>query len=304
MQTVLITGGTGLAGTALTKLLVQKGYKVIILSRSKRPVDPGNPAVSYALWDVAAQTIDVAAVQQADFIVHLAGAGVMDKRWTTAYKKEIVDSRTQSSALIVNTLTNQPNKVKAVISASAIGIYGPDSEPAIPFTEDAPADRSFLGETCRLWEASIDPVTALGKRLVKLRIGIVLSRNGGALAEFEKPLKMGIAGILGNGRQVISWLHIDDLCNMILYAIENEGMSGTFNAVAPQPVNNKTLTLTLARERKGKWYIPVHVPAFILKLMLGPGSIEILKSTTVDGNKIMQAGYRFSFSDIKNALKR
>jgi uncharacterized protein len=304
MQTVLITGGTGLAGTALTKLLVQKGYRVIILSRSKRTAGTGNPLVSYALWDVAAQTIDVAAVQQADFIVHLAGAGVMDKRWTTAYKKEIVDSRTLSSELIVNALLNNPNKVKAIISASAIGIYGPDKEPAIPFEENFPADSSFLGETCRLWEASIDPAVKLGKRLVKLRIGIVLSREGGALAEFEKPLRLGVAAILGNGRQIISWLHIDDLCGMIVYAIENENLSGTFNAVAPTPVSNKELTLTLARQLKGKFYIPVHVPAFVLKLMLGPGSIEILKSTTVDCKKIQSAGYQFGFSTIKDALQR
>jgi uncharacterized protein len=303
MQTVLITGGTGLAGTALTGLLVQKGFKVIILSRSKKAADPENPAVSYALWDVAAQTIDAAALQQADFIVHLAGAGVMDKRWTAAYKKEIVDSRTRSSELIVNTLTNNPNKVKAVISASAIGIYGPDKEPVIPFEEDAPADSSFLGETCRLWEASIDPVNALGKRLVKLRIGIVLSRKGGALAEFEKPLRLGVAAILGSGKQIISWLHIDDLCGMIVYAIENEGLSGTFNAVAPAPVSNKTLTLTLAKQLKGKFYIPVHVPAFVLKLMLGPGSIEILKSTTVNSKKIQAAGYTFSYTTIENALR-
>jgi uncharacterized protein len=304
MQTVLITGGTGLAGTALTGLLVQKGYKVIIMSRSKKAASPESPAVSYALWDVAAQTIDVTAVQQADFIVHLAGAGVMDKRWTAAYKKEIVDSRTRSSELIVNTLTNNPNKVKAVISASAIGIYGPDKEPVIPFVEDTPADSSFLGETCRLWEASIDPVNALGKRLVKLRIGIVLSRKGGALAEFEKPLRLGVAAILGSGRQIISWLHIDDLCGMILYAIENEGLSGTYNAVAPAPVSNKELTLTLAKQLKGRFYIPVHVPAFVLKLMLGPGSIEILKSTTVDCKKIQSAGYRFGYSTIKDALQR
>ncbi len=303
MQTVLITGGTGLTGTALTKLLVQKGYKVIILSRSKKAANPESPAVSYALWDVAAQTIDVPAVQQADFIVHLAGAGVMDKRWTAAYKKEIVDSRTRSSELIVNTLTNNSNKVKAVISASAIGIYGPDSEPVIPFKEDAVADGSFLGETCRLWEASVEPVMALGKRLVKLRIGIVLSRKGGALTEFEKPLRMRVAAILGNGKQIISWLHIDDLCGMILYAIEKEGLSGTFNAVAPAPVSNKTLTLTLAREMKGKFFIPVYVPAFVLKLMLGPGSIEILKSTTVDCKKIQSAGYTFSYAAIEDALR-
>jgi uncharacterized protein len=303
MQTVLITGGTGLAGTALTTMLLQKGYKVIILSRHKKTPVGENSAVSYAQWDANTQTIDVAAVQQADFIVHLAGAGVMDKRWTPAYKKEIENSRVRSSELIVRTLANNANKVKAVISASAIGYYGPDANPTVAFTEDAPADNSFLGNTCRLWEAGIEPVAALGKRLVKLRIGIVLSHSGGALAEFKKPLRMGVAAILGSGRQVVSWLHIDDLSSMIVYALEDENLSGTFNAVAPTPVSNKTLTLTLARQLKGKWYLPIHVPAFMLKIMLGPGSIEVLKSTTVDCKKIQSAGYKFIHSNIKDALR-
>jgi uncharacterized protein len=302
MQTVLITGGSGLAGTALTKHLVQKGYKVIILSRAKREADAAMPAVSYARWDVVAGTIDTEAVQQADYIVHLAGAGVMDKRWTDGYKKEIVDSRTISSQLIATVLKNTPNKVKAVISASATGYYGPDAVPAVPFEESAPADKSFLGETCRLWEESIEPVTVQGKRLVKLRIGIVLSHAGGALAEFKKPLRFGIAGILGSGRQVISWIHIDDLCRMILFAIENETLSGTFNAVAPAPVNNKRLTLTLAKQLRGKFFIPVYVPSFVLKLMLGEGSIEILKSTTASCKKIEAAGFKFSYAVIEEAL--
>jgi uncharacterized protein len=304
MRTVLITGGTGLAGRALTKLLVQKGYKVIILSRKKATADPANPAVSYALWDVKADAIDIAAVQQADCIVHLAGAGVMEKRWTEAYKKEIIDSRTLSSALIAQTLADNTNKVKVVVSASAIGCYGPDGKPAVPFEEDAPFDNNFLGETCRLWEQSIEPVAAQGCRLVKLRIGIVLSNDGGALAEFKKPLRFGIAGILGSGRQVISWIHIDDLCAMILFAVENGQLSGVFNAVAPAPVSNKMLTLTLARQLRGRFFIPVYVPSFVLKLMLGQSSIEVLKSTTVSCKKIQAAGFAFAYTTIENALNQ
>jgi uncharacterized protein len=301
MQTVLISGGTGLVGKALTNLLTAKGYSVIILSRQLSAGRP-SPNVSFAQWDVKKQEMDVAALQQADYIIHLAGAGVMDKKWTEEYKKEIVDSRVNSSKLIVESLQQHPNKVKAIISASAIGFYGKDVEPPKAFTEDAPADKNFLGETCQLWEESMQPVIQLNKRLVQLRIGIVLSKDGGALKEFITPVKMGIAAILGNGKQIISWVHIDDLCKMFLFAIENENVKGVYNAVAPLPVNNKTLTLTLAKIMKRLFYIPLHVPAFILKIMLGGRSIEILKSTTVSCKKIVAAGFTFQFENIDAVL--
>ena len=300
MQTVLITGGTGLVGNALTNALLAKGYKVIILSRNARK--QGGENLSYARWDVKKQEMDIAAVQAADYIVHLAGAGVVDKKWTAAYKKEIVDSRTESSRLIFESLKNTGNKVKAVISASAIGWYGADTDTAEPFTETDAADDSFLGQTCKSWEASIEPVTGLGKRLVKLRIGIVLSNEGGALAEFKKPIRFGAAAILSHGKQTVSWIHIEDLCRMFIWAIENETATGSYNAVAPQPVSNKTLTLALAKAMKGKFYIPVHVPAFVLKLMMGQRSIEVLKSTTVSSEKITGAGFSFNYNTIEQAL--
>ncbi|HMK03246.1 MAG TPA: TIGR01777 family oxidoreductase [Ferruginibacter sp.] len=301
MSTVLITGGTGLVGRALSHALLAKGYKVIILSRSLK--NPGAKAnISYALWDIKKQYIDVKAVQQADHIVHLAGAGVVDKKWTGAYKKEIRESRTESCRLIMDALRNNENNVKAVVSSSAIGWYGEDTEPVKPFVEtDAPAD-NFLGETCKLWEASIEPVTALGKRLVKLRTGIVLSDEGGALAEFKKPLHLGIAAILGNGRQMISWIHIDDLCRMFIAAIENENMHGSYNAVASEPVSNKELTRTLAKVMRGNFYIPVHVPVFILNIMMGRRSIEVLKSTTVSNKKLLGTGFDLHFKKIGDAI--
>ena len=302
MKTVLITGGTGLVGNALTNALLAKGYRVIILSRSVS----GKEAVanlSYARWDVKSQEIDMAAVQAADYIVHLAGAGVVEKKWTDAYKKEIVESRTQSSRLIFEALKNNAgrDKVQAIVSASAIGWYGADSDPLKPFVETDVAADSFLGQTCKLWEESIEPVASLGKRLVKLRIGIVLSNNGGALAEFKKPIRFGAAAILGHGKQTVSWIHIDDLCRMFIAAIENENMQGSYNAVAPMPVSNKTLTLTLAKAMNGKFYIPVHVPAFVLKIMLGESSIEVLKSTTVSNKKILDTGFEFNFNTIESA---
>jgi len=301
MQTVLITGGTGLVGKALSHALLAEGYKIIILSRETTGKQP-KENLSYARWNVKTRKIDKAAIQAADHIIHLAGAGVVEKKWTDAYKKEIVESRTESSRHIIEALKNNPNKVKTIVSASAIGWYGADKNPINAFTEEDEAADNFLGQTCKLWEASIEPVTVLGKRLVKLRTGIVLSNAGGALPEFKKPLRFGTAAILGDGRQMVSWIHIDDLCRMFMAAIENEDMHGSYNAVATNPVSNKELTLTLAKAMKGKFYIPLHVPAFVLKFMMGQRSVEVLKSTTVSNKKILDTGFKFQFKTIEDAI--
>lgn len=303
MQTVLITGGTGLVGKVLGQALLQKGYHVIILSRQAGR-SSATAGLRYAAWNVEQQTIDKEAVAAADYIIHLAGAGVAEKRWTAKRKKEIIDSRVKSSKLITEALHTIPNKVKAVISASAIGWYGPD--PAIPnpvpFTEEAPPAVDFLGATCEAWEKSIEPVVAEGKRLVKLRIGIVLSKNGGALKEFLKPLRFGVAAILGSGKQVMSWIHIDDLVQLMVISMENEKMKGVYNAVAPQPVTNKELVIALARSRR-HFFIPVKIPAFVLKLILGKMSIEVLKSATVSSEKARSAGFVFHHREIQEALR-
>jgi uncharacterized protein (TIGR01777 family) len=241
----------------------------------------------------------------ADFIIHLAGAGVADKRWTEDRKKEIVNSRTESSMLLIKGLQQTPNKVKAIISASAIGWYGEDEKSKNNkrgFTEDMLSDTGFLGETCRLWEESINPVERLGKRLVKFRLGIVLSNDGGALTEFKRPIQFGIAAVLGSGKQVISWIHLEDLCRMMIYAIKNETMQGVYNAVAPKPVTNKELTLVLAEKMRGRFFVSLHVPAFLLKLVFGHLSVEVLKSATVSSEKIQSAGFGFSYSTIDAAL--
>lgn len=310
MQTVIITGGTGMIGTALGQSLLLKGYRVIILSRNTKKTRVG-AGLSYATWDVERQTIDEAAIGKADYIIHLAGAGVADKRWSENRKKEIVDSRVQSCQLIVKSLQTIPNNVKALVSASAIGWYGPDEETgknrranlfSKPFTEDDPPATDFLGKTCMRWEESIQPVAAMGKRLVILRTGIVLSREGGALEEFLKPLKFGVAAILGNGRQVISWIHIDDLVNMYIAALENTQLHGVYNAVASNPVSNKELTLALAWAKRN-YFLPVHIPSFQLKIVLGEMSIEVLKSATVSNEKIRNTGFDFLFDTIPVAIK-
>lgn len=302
MQTIVITGGTGLIGKTLGRALLQKGYRVMILTRD--PHQAGNdPAFQYAGWDVAKQQIDREAISAADGIVHLAGAGVADRRWTPKRKQEILSSRVESSRLLVSALQQIPNRVKTVISASAIGWYGEDPEVPNPhpFAETAPPDPGFLGSTCEAWEKSIDPAGTGQTRLVKLRIGIVLSREGGAFRELKKPLYAGVAAITGNGKQFISWIHISDLVQMFIHAIETSSMKGVYNAVAPNPVTNKALILAMARSRQ-KFFIPVKVPAFMLKLLLGEMSIEILKSTTVSAGKIIAEGFRFEYPELDAAM--
>ena len=301
MQTILITGGTGMVGQSLTNFLLAKGYQVIVLTRQKKQSSRAH--FSFAQWDLNKSWIDPAAIAAADYIIHLAGEGVADKRWTAARKKAILDSRVNSSALLVKALKENPNKVKAIVAASAIGWYGPDNEKSKQsgFVETDVVDSSFLGDTCRQWEESMHPVKAMGIRLVTIRIGIVFNKMGGALAEFMKPAKLGAAAILGDGQQMVSWIHQQDLNRLMLFALEQEQGEGVYNAVAPDPVNNAILTKATA-SRFHTWAIPFNVPSFILKVMLGEMSVEVLKSAKVSASKIIAAGFKFDYASMDEAL--
>lgn len=305
MAKILISGGTGLVGTNLTRHLLDRKHEAIILTREKNRVSD-NPKISYSFWDTKKGILDADVIKKADHIIHLAGAGVMDKKWTEAYKKEIVDSRTTSTALFIKALKENENKVQTFVSASAIGYYGEDSKPLIRkegFIETDLPSADFLGETCVRWEASSEPVKSLGIKLVKLRTGIVLANEGGALKEYKLPLKFGFATIFGNGKQAVSWIHIDDLCRMYCDAFEQDYFSGVYNATAPEIVSQKKMVTTYGEKLKNKFYTPIHVPMFALKLLLGQRSVEILKSATVCSKKVKTEGFTFLYPTLDAALE-
>lgn len=293
---LLLTGGSGLLGKQLTALLLDKGYTVSHLSRK-----PGHhPHVKTFIWDVNKGIIDEDCINGIDLIIHLAGEGVANKRWTDRRKKEIVDSRTKSISLIYKVLKNKEHQVKKIISASATGYYGNRGDELL--AEDSPPSHDFLGECCRAWEQAVDEGLALDLKILKFRTGVVFTNKGGALPKMAMPVKLGAGAPLGSGKQWIPWIHYQDVAGMYLYGIEQEAMTGVYNMVAPNPVTNRQLTQAVARQLKRPLWLP-KVPAFLLKLLLGEMSIIVLGSTKVDAGKIERAGFEFNYPDIGAALK-
>jgi uncharacterized protein (TIGR01777 family) len=303
MKTVLISGGTGMVGQALTNTLVLQGYQVIILTRNPKKSSRAN--VSFANWNIDTNEIDADAIKSSDIIIHLAGASVAEKRWTEKRKQEIIDSRVQSSKLLVHAIKTIPNHITTFISASAIGWYGPDTETSLQngFVETDPMDPSYLGTTCGVWEASVQEIATLGIRLVITRIGIVLNKRGGALKAMLIPARLGCATIFGHGNQRVSWIHQKDLSQLFVFAIENEQVQGIYNAVAPESITNKKLVTILAKKAIG-FSIPISVPSFLLRLIMGEMSIEILKSAHVSSKKIQEAGFVFQYPTIDQAIEQ
>lgn len=295
-EKVLITGGTGLVGSRLTELLQQKGYEVRYLSRS-----PGKANHVEAFeWDVKKQTIDTKALAGTSYIVNLAGAGVADERWTQERKKVIMASRTRSTALLKDTLRAHPHEVKAVISASGINYYGYDTG-GVWKKEGSRFGDDFLATITKAWEAEADLIAELGIRVAKMRIGMVLSKEGGALEKMKQPIRFGLGVPLGSGHQCISWIHIDDLCRMIIFAIENKNISGAYNAVSPEPVTNKELTKEIGRTLNRPVFLP-KVPAFALKMALGEMASIVLGGVKASSEKITSEGFKFEYPELKGAL--
>ncbi|MCX6294573.1 MAG: TIGR01777 family oxidoreductase [Bacteroidetes bacterium] len=296
MAVVLITGGKGSVGKHLSDKLKEKGFTVAIVSRKSFK---DNEIRAYA-WDIDNNEIEKEAIETADYIIHLAGANIGDKRWTAKRRKLILDSRVKSGQLLFNKTKENKNNLKAFISASAIGYYGTITTDKIFSEEDLPAN-DFLGETCRQWEQAADNFEKLGIRTVKIRTGIVLTAEGGALAKMIAPVKLGIGSAIGSGRQFMPWIHIDDLCAIYIKAIEDIHMNGAYNAVSTNCITNIEFTKTLARVLKKPFWFP-KVPAFLLKFIYGKMSEMILKGSSVSSEKIIKAGCQFEFSNLEVAL--
>ena len=298
MKHIGITGGTGLVGQHISKLLLAHGYMVTIFSRGKKE-SKGN--LHFAQWNPAQQQIDTAALQNIDAIIHLAGAGVVDKRWTKSRRKEILSSRVDTTNFLIAKLTAHAPLCNTFISASASGYYGPDRAGSPPFIESDPPYHDFLAHVCVQWEAAARQAKET-MRCTILRLGIVLGREGGAYPQFTGPMKLGAMPILGGGRQMVSWIHVDDLATIFLHALEDDKMNGVYNAVAPHPVTHHSLMRCIAAIRGGM-HIPIPVPAWMLQLIMGDASTEVLKSCTVSDEKLLGTGFEFHYPNIRSCIK-
>jgi uncharacterized protein (TIGR01777 family) len=293
---ILVSGSTGLVGTALIPLLTTSGHEVIRLVRSKSKA----PSKELIHWDPDANYIDAAGLEGIDAIVHLAGESIASGRWNPAKKARIRDSRVRGTRLLCDTLTHLANPPKTMICASAIGFYGDRGEELL--TEASSSGTGFLAEVCRDWEAACEPARKKGLRVVNLRFGVVLSPAGGALEKMLPPFKMGVGGIIGNGRQYMSCIALDDVIGSIAHALVTPALSGPVNVVCPQPVTNREFTKALGIVLGRPTILPL--PAFAAKLALGEMADELLlASTRVQPTKLLETGYEFRYPTVESSLR-
>ena len=296
-ETVLITGGTGMIGQRLTQLLLAKGYQVAYLSREQQSI----PNVKIYRWNIEKKFLEEGALREVDYIVHLAGAGIADQRWSSKRKQEIIKSRTQSIELIARRLQERPYNVKACVSASGIGFYGADTGNT-RVSEQSVSGSDFVAHVTRHWEKSVELIDTMGIRTVKLRTGIVLSTEGGALPKMALPVQWGVGAPLASGKQWISWIHINDLCRLYIEAMENPQWHGIYNAVASTPVTNETFTRQVAEVLHRPLWLP-NIPSVVLKTLFGEMSSLVIGGNYVINQRIKaETNFIFQFNDLKIAL--
>ena len=296
-MTVLITGATGLVGQELVNLLLQNGHNVHYLSTSKSKLVTNTNYKGF-YWNPKKAEIDTNALTDVEVIIHLAGANVA-KKWTTAYKEEIIESRVLSTQLLYQTLQKNSHQVKQIISASAVGIY-PDSLTDIYHETDLDIDVSFLGNVVKQWENEVSQFEKLEIIVSKIRIGIVLAKNGGALQEMAKPIQYGVGAAFGSGEQYQSWIHVQDLVTIFQFVMENQ-LAGVYNGVAPYPVTNSELTKAIAKTLGKPLFLP-NIPKFVMKLILGEMHQILFSSQHVSCRKILDENFQFKFASLDKAL--
>ena len=294
-KNILITGGSGMIGTRLTTLLIEEGHRVSHLTRS-----PRQSSVETFLWDPARSFIDEKAFANIHTIIHLAGAGIADKRWNARRKREILLSRTDTMRLLAQTLQRVQHNVTTVISASGTSYYGLKDHQR-PFVEEDLAGDDFMAKVTVEWEKEVEALKE-ELRIVKIRTGVVLSKDGVAMRKLTMPIKFFVGAPLGSGKQFVNWIHIDDVCRIYLKAVEDPSMEGVFNAVAPNPVTNAELTRELARVLKRPLWLP-PVPGFIVKLIAGEVGDVVLKGGRISSRKVEQSGFKFQFESVRSALE-
>jgi uncharacterized protein (TIGR01777 family) len=289
MAKILVTGGTGLVGRRLTAFLTEKNHEVRILSRNPKNENEFK-------WDFSKGFVDDKAIENIDYIIHLAGAGIADKRWTKERKEVIVNSRVATANLIFDKIKVQNIPLKGFISASGSNYYGAQTTAKV-FKESDAVGSDFLGRVCRKWEAAANQFKELNIPVTILRTGVVLSKTGGALEKMRTP----IISPLGSGNQYMAWIHIDDLCNLYIKAVE-EDFEGVYNTVSPEFHTSRTFSKTLAKAIK-KPYLPIAVPGFLLKLVFGELAIILLHGSRLSSDKISKKGFIFKYQELASALK-
>lgn len=295
---IAIGGSTGLVGSALVPFLTTGGHEAVRLTRAGNAPPDGTATIA---WNPSIGEIDSAGLEGCDAVVHLGGHNIASGRWTTAMKARLRDSRVESANLLARTLAAMSNPPKVFVCASAIGFYGGDRGDEL-LTEDSAPGEKYISGLCREWEDVVAPAREAGIRVINLRIGVVLSPQGGALHKMLLPFKLGGGGVVGNGRQWWSWVSIEDLPQIILHCLQTDSLSGPVNAVAPKAVTNREFTKTLGRVLKRPTIFPL--PAFVVRTLFGEMGQELmLGSTRVEPTKLAASGYQFAFPELQGALR-
>jgi uncharacterized protein len=295
---LLITGATGLIGTALVKELHKKGHNIHYLTTSKSKLQ-NTPNYKGFFWDPYNNEIDTNCINGVEVIVHLAGATIA-KRWTTTYKEEIFSSRTKTADLLFTTLKENTHTVKHFISASGTAIY-PESYEKVYDENSSEQANDFLAEVVKIWEKWADQFESLGLNVSKIRTGVVYAKNGGAFQELIKPIKFGLGAVMGDGKQIQSWIHLSDLVYLYCHVVENN-LAGIYNAVAPETISNEAQTNAIAKHLKKPLLLP-NIPQFMMKLILGQMSILLFTSKNLSSKKILTTGFTFEYPTLDKALK-
>lgn len=295
IKTILVAGGSGLVGRRLSALLESRHFRVHRLSRAA-----SDPSKGVYHWDPSKGEIDLNAFNDADVVINLAGESIAGALWTPWRRRKIVNSRIHSTALLARTLKNHPNKVTLVINASATGIYGDTGDKIM--NEESPTAQDFLGITCQRWEHEAKAFSNAHIRTVIYRIGIVLSNEGGMLSEIKKPMLFRVLTVFGSGNQYQSWIHIDDLCRLMVRAINHPEINGTYNAVAPGPLTNRNLMILIG-QIAGGFFLRFRIPSVLMRLAMGEMAKIVVEGTRVSSKKIEATGFKFTYPQADSALR-